>query len=516
MKKTGTSKNKNLATYIILGLALVAIAFLGVVSPNRGQETLGAIAAKVDKDDITRSEFSTRYKNQLSYYQQTHGQDFKPGSIGLANKVLNEIIKERTWYQTAKENGSLASIEEVSSQIADIPSFYDKDGKFSEKLMNQILRANGLTEASLAKRFRMSLSSEKLKGQIVNQIFIPTQMINLMYLLQETKVELSYVKIEKAKLKIKVSKESVDKYLANEKSSAEIKSHYSRFKASYQAEKEVRARQLLVSFKGAERSNESSAKRTKAEALKKAKRLLADIKRSPKKFVSIIKKETDDLFSKATDGDLDFIEFNEMPKEFSTVVFKMKKGAISEPIETKFGYHIVRVEDIQEAKNISLEKAAPSIAEKLLETKERNKQATDLSNKLLAGFKAGKNEKDLMKAHGLKWETTPKMTLVSRSLPGFPKEFSEAALSLNKKNNVLPKVIKKQDVNYLVKLSSKEKADLSKLTDEKKLDIERVLKQKEARELLSSYEKTIWETYQDPKKHTIYINPQYKALDSGA
>lgn len=514
MKITGKNKANNLTTYIILFFALISLAFLGVFNPIRDASTLGAIAAKVDGDEISRSEFSRRYRRILNQYKQAYGQDFKPETVQLARKVMDALIEERAWYQTAVKNGALASMEEVSSRIADIPYFYDEKGKFSEKKMSQFLRNNGYTESTLAKELRISLSGEKLRNHVLNQIFVSSNEVDLMYRLKETKLKLAYLKVEKSNLNIKVSPELIKNFLAEKKSLKDIEQYYSNNKHKYQAEKQVKANHLLVSYKGAERASEEGAKRTKEEALKKAKNLLKTIKKDPKEFLNIVTKETDEPSGKLSQGDLGYFTFGTMVKEFSEIAFKMKTGAISDVVETKFGFHIIRIDDIKEAKNISLKDATNEIATKILQKKEQHKQANVISSKLLSNSQSNKDNSALLKQYNLKWENTPEISLVSKTIPGLPREFVDAALGLNKKDQVFSKIIKKQDANYIVKLVSKTTADLSKLNETTREEIKKNIEQEESYRILSSYKKAISEEYKNEKKHDIYINPQYKELDS--
>ena len=516
MKKVGPSKKHDTFKLVVLSLALLAIAFLGVVNPGRNQKTLGAIAAKVDDEDISNSEFKRRYQREISFYKQYHGADFKPSSVELAQKVLTKLIEDRAWLNTAKHNGSLASIEEVSSRIVNIEEFQDEKGRFSEKKMTELLRANKLTEKSLAKDFRIQLSRQKLKNQILNHVFVSTHEAELMHKLKNTEYELKYVKVEPSKLKVKVSDADLKTYLEGKSSTKEIEAFYKKNKADYQAEKEVQVRQILVSFKGADRAPKDVQKRTKAEAKKRANKLLADIKKSPKKFPAIAKAESDDLYSKSVEGDLGFLQFDEMPKSFSEVAFNLKKNSISSVIETKFGFHIVRVEDIEEAKNITLEEAKSSIASKILEAKHRKKEALALSEQILASLKKGGNVEKTLKDNNLKWKTSPKTSLVSQTISGLPKEFVEAGLNLRKKGDVYSKVLKKPSANYVITLASRTKADTSKLSEEEKTTLKQSLEQSQSYELVSSIGKRINEEYKNPKKHTVYINEDYKALDSSS
>lgn len=68
-------------------------------------------------------------------------------------------------------------------------------------------------------------------------------------------------------------------------------------------------------------------------------------------FEKLMEKHTKDEASKSRRGELGTLKYEDMPVEFSSVVFHMNKGEISKPIKTSFGYHIVELLDYETVKN---------------------------------------------------------------------------------------------------------------------------------------------------------------------
>jgi parvulin-like peptidyl-prolyl isomerase len=103
-------------------------------------------------------------------------------------------------------------------------------------------------------------------------------------------------------------------------------------------------RHILVSYQGAARAK-PDVTRTKAEALAEAKRLAAQARKSPEKFAELAKKHSDGP-SGPRGGSLGVWKPGRMVPAFQTAVEGLKVGGITaEPVETRFGFHVIKRED---------------------------------------------------------------------------------------------------------------------------------------------------------------------------
>ncbi len=121
--------------------------------------------------------------------------------------------------------------------------------------------------------------------------------------------------------------------------------------------KTAKASHILIAYQG----SAAQSTLTKEEAKKKADSLLAVLKRNPKKFAELAKQYSDDPGSKTKGGDLGEFSFDRMVEPFSKFVFTHKKGDIG-LVETRYGYHIIKVDD-QSKKKTSAVKLAQLIKE---------------------------------------------------------------------------------------------------------------------------------------------------------
>lgn len=118
---------------------------------------------------------------------------------------------------------------------------------------------------------------------------------------------------------------------------AQVQAYYSAHQAEFQ---QTKLRHILISDN---ESQGSPSKLTPAEALSKAQKLDAQLKAGAD-FAALAKANSDDPGSKDKGGELGEVSPGETVPEFESAVNALPIGKISDPIHTRFGYHIVEVE----------------------------------------------------------------------------------------------------------------------------------------------------------------------------
>ena len=127
---------------------------------------------------------------------------------------------------------------------------------------------------------------------------------------------------------------------------ADMKAEYDKFVAS-NGGKELKARHILV-----EKEDEAKA-------------IIAALKKGGK-FEDIAKKQSKDSGSGAKGGDLDWANPGSYVPEFSAALVKLQKGQLTDtPVKTQFGYHVIRLDDIRDAKLPTFDEVKPQIAKKM-------------------------------------------------------------------------------------------------------------------------------------------------------
>ena len=115
--------------------------------------------------------------------------------------------------------------------------------------------------------------------------------------------------------------------------------------AARQAEFErVKARHILVAFKGSPAAREGKPALTEEQAEAKAQELRARIVQGKAKFEEVAKSESDDTGSGAMGGELGEFARGQMVPEFEKAAFGGEVGKVLPVVRTQFGYHVIRVD----------------------------------------------------------------------------------------------------------------------------------------------------------------------------
>ena len=131
---------------------------------------------------------------------------------------------------------------------------------------------------------------------------------------------------------------------------AEVQKEYERAK-SQTGEREYRARHILV------------------ETEEQAKNVLAELKKGGK-FEDLAKKSSKDTGSAERGGDLDWNVPSAYDKQFSDAMMKLEKGKVTEaPVRTRFGYHIIQLEDVRPVRFPALAEVRGRIQQQLVQNK---------------------------------------------------------------------------------------------------------------------------------------------------
>ena len=154
----------------------------------------------------------------------------------------------------------------------------------------------------------------------------------------------------------------------------QIKDYYEDNLDTFKEKKQVKARHIL--FMLAENASKEEEEKVKQKAMS-----VLQQARAGADFAELAKKHTEDPSGKESGGDLGYFSAGQMVKPFEDAAFKLKKEEISDLVRTPFGYHIIKVEDVKEAKTKTLEEVRGQILATLQKT-----ATTDMAHEKALSF----------------------------------------------------------------------------------------------------------------------------------
>jgi peptidyl-prolyl cis-trans isomerase D len=245
---------------------------------------------------------------------------------------------------------------------------FQVDGVFNEEAAKAVLAQNGLTPAGYEERLRKELQIGQLERSLEVGDFLTPSELQRAFALENEQREVRYallpaapfaaaVKVDDARAKAwydahpddYLSKESVRLQYAELRldtvaasvtvNPAELEAWYKQNQARYLEPEKRHARHILITSSGKDAAAD-------AAALAKAQSVLKEL-RAGGDFAALAKKYSQDPGSARQGGDLGWALRGAYVQAFADKLFAMKPGELSEPVKTQFGYHIIRLEEVQ-------------------------------------------------------------------------------------------------------------------------------------------------------------------------
>lgn len=142
-------------------------------------------------------------------------------------------------------------------------------------------------------------------------------------------------------------------------SEADVRAYYDQNASRLSGNEERRASHILLTVAPGASAADKAAVKARAEAL------LVQIRQAPESFAELAKANSQDPGSAANGGDLDFFSRGAMVKPFEDAAFSLKKDEVSAPVETEFGYHLIKLTDVKAPKTKPFEEMRAQIEEDL-------------------------------------------------------------------------------------------------------------------------------------------------------
>ncbi|MCW5203737.1 SurA N-terminal domain-containing protein [Desulfobulbus sp. US2] len=342
--------------------------------------------ATVNKVDISYQDYMQAYNRTADNFRQQFGGKIPPAlleQLGIQQQVLSQLIQSELLRQGGEEIGIRVSDLMVQEKIKEMEVFQE-DGRFNQQRYEDLLARNRMTPSAFEDSMKSDLRTNRVTNDLASFALVADNEIDRWLAFSEEELKLAYVQFNAADFedKVEIKEDEVAtwftankenyrsepkirlKYLAFNQSEdlelaqpgeEEIRTLYESRKDSYQQPEQRHARHILL------KTAEGDSEAVRTEQKKKAEKVLLLARKEGSDF-SALAKEYSEGPTKEKGGDLGFFSNGRMVPTFDKAVFSLQPGDISEVVETQFGYHIIKLEEIRPASTRTFEQVKDNLA----------------------------------------------------------------------------------------------------------------------------------------------------------
>ncbi len=376
---------------ILLGLIVLAFVFVGTGTYNSGRTSK---IGSVNGNPITLSDYQTAYYQILDNLRQQFGGQLNDEIIEMFNvqeQALDQVIETELMRQAAERAGIIVSKQELVDSITRIPAFQE-NGAFDKERYHLLLSQNRMTPESFETMQKEAILFNKLQSLVAGSVKVSEEEARTWYEWENTTVTIQYVPFEPAAFTdINITDEMLVSYYDEHKqnymtepavkaryiefdprefqdnvviSEQEIENYYHSNPSEFKVEEMVSGRQIILRVPDDAPDEVEDEKRTEALALMERAKAGEDFAELVKQYSEGPEKESGGSFGPLPRSGL-------LPA-VADAAFSLEVGEVSDPIKTRYGWHILKIEERLPEALKPLDDVADRVRAKLAERKSHN------------------------------------------------------------------------------------------------------------------------------------------------
>jgi len=439
--------HQRLTQFILLLFIVPSFAFVGLEGYSRMSDG-DNVVAKVAGQKINQQDWDTALREQADRVRQTYGPQVDAKvfeSPEFKNGVLDSLVIQKALSAEAAKRNLSVSDQMLQQAIMGIPGLTKADGKFDSERYKAFLSARGMTVEMFEASVRHDIALQQIRSAVQSSVFVPQEVANRISDIAAQERDTQQLRFDSTSYlsKVNVTDDMLTEFYNKNAalfeipeqmsveyvvltgatavagitvSDADIKAFYEQNAQRYTTDEQRRASHILISVK------KDASDADKAAAKAKAENLLAQVRKKPSDFAKLAKENSQDPGSAVKGGDLGFFGKGMMVKPFEETAFKLKKGDISDLVQSDFGFHIIMLTDAKAAGTKPLSEVKPEITleiKRQLASKKYTEVSETFTNTVYEQADSLKPVADKLKlkietASGLTRQVNPKMA------PGAP------------------------------------------------------------------------------------------------
>jgi len=531
-------KRKQARMIQVLFLIIIFVfIFWGFGNPFSDDPIPNSVAV-VEGEPIALSDFQRTYENLKASYREAYKERLTPEmlqALNLKQQTVDQLVNSTLMRQEALRVGFTVDDDELRDSIRNI-SVFQEGSQFDQTRYQRILTAARITIGEFEEGQRNDLLRKKLERFVSAAVSATTDEALELFRFNNERLNLAFIKIPSTDLLSAVTvekKDSEDYYKTHNESFRQperIRFAYLAYPAGHFESKvqvtpqdeetfyndhkterfttpaEVHARHILFSYP------DNSSAEDKVKLRETATSVLTRA-RGGEDFAALATTYSQDTGTAPKGGDLGFFPRGRMVKPFEEAAFNLSAGAISDLVESQFGLHIIKAEEVHAERERPLDEVRTEIRQELIRERARD-LARDHATQDHGKIQTGATLAEVAQSVGLTIVESP---LVSRdeSLPdlGRQPELTNAAFSLA--INQVSEPVQAGEAWYLVSLRERVESkipDFAQIAD----DVEKRIRGEKAEQLAKTKADALLTQAKEKKDLTaVAIAAKLEVEDSG-
>ena len=380
---------------IILWAVVAVFVLLVFVDWGTGRSGRGGtedVAVRIGERVVTEREFLDEVRRSERQMRELYGNQWDQlrDQVNLANQTAQRFIQRELLREEARRLGLVVSDRELQEEVVAMPVFQRTGGGFvGSETYERVLRANQTTPEDFEAGLREDLLIRKLTSLMERSVWVSDgeveesfrrerEAADLTLIMTRYEDFLGEVEIDLASLETYYQEHAeqytrpeqrVVRYLAVETSrlrrtlpveDSELETYYRQHEQEFVEGEQARARHVLI------RVAPNASAEERAEADLKAQQVATQA-RGGLDFAELAAASSDDPATRGTGGDLGWFGRGRMVPEFEEAVFGAQPGEIVGPVQSTYGYHVIKVEEFRPQRQLPLEEVREQVRFKVLE-----------------------------------------------------------------------------------------------------------------------------------------------------
>jgi|APFre7841882724_1041349.scaffolds.fasta_scaffold00237_6 peptidyl-prolyl cis-trans isomerase D len=406
--------------FILWGVVaiFVLLVFVDWGTGRSGRGGGAAVAVTIGAREVSEGEFIEEMRRMNDRFQQQFGDQWNDlrGQVDLAGQTVAYFVEREMHLAEAAKAGLVVSDEELQEAILANPMFKDRDGRFvgQENYERMIRGYFQLSPQEFERRYAEDLLISKLSTLVERGVYVTDAEIDGELRQQRETADLAAIQVRYERFLNDVTvaddelrahyeahgedyrrgEQRVIRYLVVETSrlrrtlpvdTTELEAYYNEHRSEFMAGEQAHARHILFRLPPSATADQRAEIKLKADGVLRIAQAGGD-------FAELAKKHSEDPGSRDSGGDLGWFARGEMVPEFEGAVFNAKPGDLVGPVESQYGFHIIKVEGFTPERQQPFEEVEEQVKARVLEGRaaaEAEIRASNLLRRLTSEEAAG-------------------------------------------------------------------------------------------------------------------------------